>query len=199
MKQVKTKLAGSFSTTGQSCKNKSDKNWLRNSEIFCLKQADEKKKLFTWFIFHSHSQERSSKPLYFISNLRTKEFNKTPIDRNKMKWPPAKQADSSCLTEVAMDTESTAAGFCAFLSDPESTTFEEPGSGVTFQFRQQQVSARSFLKYCSRSRNRSRIPKSEEFPDPDPDLKILEERSGIGVWKSDSGHLWCSAKEETKR
>jgi len=59
---------------------------------------------------------------------------------------------------------------------------------------------------CSRSLNRSRILKFEESPDPDS--KILEQersrslkmwlrppqkfwnRSGVGAWKCDFGHLW---------
>jgi len=39
------------------------------------------------------------------------------------------------------------------------------------------------------SLNRGRILKFEKFPDPDPDSKILV-RDGVGVLKSDSGHLW---------
>ena len=89
--------------------------------------------------------------------------------------------------------ESTPAGFCVFLSDPDpytkvkilGKTGPRPESllisgvaGVCVAISEVKTwVTNGWIDYCSRSLNRSRILKFEKLPDPDldPDSKILEQ------------------------
>jgi len=84
-----------------------------------------------------------------------------------------------------MDPESTPAGFCVFLSNPESKIREKPDPESLFNFGSSRRVCGHFLSKNmvsfgwidgTWSLNRSRILKFEKFLDPEP--KILgQERS----------------------
>jgi len=75
--------------------------------------------------------------------------------------------------------ESTPAGFYVFLSDPESKICEKPDPESLFNFGSSRslcdhILSKNMDKFgliddCSRSLNRSRVLKFENFPDPDQD------------------------------
>ena len=86
--------------------------------------------------------------------------------------------------------DSTPAGFCVFLSDPDPDPVSkicekpDPDPESLFNFgsrsRLGHFLVKTWVNYgwnddCSRSLNRSRIVKFEKLPDPDPDSKILEQ------------------------
>jgi len=83
---------------------------------------------------------------------------------------------------VAPDPESTPAGFCVFLSDPESKICEKPDPESLFHFGSSRSLRGHFLGKTwvnygwidgNRSLNRSRILKFEELLDSDS--KMLEQ------------------------
>jgi len=82
--------------------------------------------------------------------------------------------------------ESTPAGLCVYLSDPDpdrASLFNLAVAGVWAVICEVKPLVIFCCLNCSRSLNRSHILKFEKFPDPDPNSKVLEQERSQSLEK----------------